>query len=393
MLFLYNISIGLYRILILLASPFYPKAKQLIQGRNQTLANFSIEDRIIWVHCSSLGEYEQAVPVLKEIKALKVNRKVLLTFSSPSGYINKKDNFIGDFICYLPIDTLSKMREFVAKVKPQKVLLIKYEFWPNMLLALNEKNIPVYSICSVFRKNHFLFKEYGKWNLKIIAKSITHFFVQDQHSKENLKANNISNVSVVGDSRFDRVLDIAQNKKHINLIEEFRGDKKLIVCGSTWPKDVELILDLSKNNPKLKVIIAPHEMSHLNKINVGLRYSKATQENISQHNILIIDSIGLLSSLYQYGDMAYIGGGFNNGIHNTLEAISYGIPVVFGPKYKKFVEAVSLTEQGLAKSVNNKEQLQKAFSDFAEKPLAKDIKSFCQQNSGASHKIMKFIFS
>lgn len=393
MLFLYKISIRFYNILILLVSPFYPKAKQLIQGRRLSLPNFSKDNRLIWVHCSSLGEYEQAVPILKRIKALKDNKKLLLTFSSPSGYLNKKDNFIGDYICYLPLDTLAKMRNFISQVNPEKVLLIKYEFWPNMLIALNEKNISVYSICSVFTKNHYLFRWYGKWNLKIVAKSITHFFVQDQKSKENLNANNISNVNVVGDSRFDRVIDISKNKKSIDFIEEFKKDKKLIVCGSTWPKDVELILDLSKKNPNLKIIIAPHEMNHLNKMNFGLRLSQANQNNIKQHNILIIDSIGLLSSLYQYADIAYVGGGFDNGIHNTLEAISYGIPVIFGPKYHKFIEAVLIIEQGIGKSVRNKEQLQKAYSDLIKGSLVPKISTFCSKNSGASHKIMSLLFS
>lgn len=393
MLFLYKIGIGLFNILILLVSPFYSKANQLIQGRSEALPNFPKEGRLIWVHCSSLGEYEQAAPILQKIKALKDKRKILLTFSSPSGYLNKKDNFIGDFVCYLPLDSLSKMRKFISEVNPEKVLLIKYEFWPNMLIALSEKNIPTYSISSVFRKNHYLFQWYGKWNLKIVSQSVTHFFVQDQQSKENLKANNISNVSVVGDSRFDRVLEIAKNKKHINLIEDFKADKKLIVCGSTWPKDVELILNFSKKNPNIKIIIAPHEMIHLHKMNFGLRLSMASQNNISQHNILIIDSIGLLSSLYQYGDIAYIGGGFDNGIHNSLEAISYGIPVIFGPKYKKFVEAVSIIEEGIGKPIENEEQLQKAYSDLLKESLSTKINAFCTKNSGASTKIMEFLFS
>ena len=391
MLFLYRISLRLYYLILHLASFFNPKAKQLLQGRKKDIPDFSNSKKLVWVHCASLGEYEQAVPILKKFIALKEQKKVLVTFSSPSGYLNKKNDFIGDYIYYLPLDRKSKMEEFIHRVNPEKVFLIKYEFWPNMLLALNKKSIPVYSVSSVFRKNHYLFKWYGSWNLKIVANSITHFLVQDQQSKINLADNFITNVSVVGDTRYDRALDIVKNKKKIDIVPKFKGNNKLIVCGSTWPRDVELILHLSKANPNLKLIIAPHELKHLEKINFGIRLSQARKENIELHKILIIDSIGLLSSLYQYADIAYIGGGFNKGIHNTLEAISFGIPVLFGPKYKKFIEAVSIIEQEIGISVNNKEDLLEGYNHLIEQVLADKIKLFCSKNSGASSKIMDFL--
>jgi 3-deoxy-D-manno-octulosonic-acid transferase len=375
-----------------LASFFNPKAKQLLQGRNEIIPDFSKDKKLLWVHCSSLGEYEQAAPILKKLIAIKNQKKVLITFSSPSGYLNKKDNFIGDYIYYLPIDRKSKMDEFIHRVNPEKVFLIKYEFWPNMLLALNKNSIPVYSVSSIFRKNHYLFQWYGNWNLKIVAKSITHFFVQDQQSKIFLANHFISNVSVVGDTRYDRVLDIVKNKIEIDIIPKFKGKKKLIVCGSTWPKDVELILHLSKANPNLKIIIAPHELEHLEKINFGLRLSQANEENVELHNILLIDSIGLLSSLYQYADIAYIGGGFDKGIHNTLEAISFSIPVLFGPKYKKFIEAVSIVEQGIGLSINNKKELLEGYNQLSKQEITSKINLFCSKNSGASSKIMDFLY-
>jgi len=393
MLFFYNICIRVYQLLIFTISPFYPKAKQLLQGRKKNIPSFTKNDKVILVHCSSLGEYEQAVPVLKEIKSLEKKRKIVISFSSPSGYLNKKNDFIGDYILYLPLDTKSEMKRFISKINPEKVLLIKYEFWPNMLLALKEKSIPIYSISSIFIKNHYLFRWYGKWNLNIVKNSISHFFVQDQQSKKYLKKNKISNVTVVGDTRYDRVVEIAQSKKEIKLIKEFKGNNNLIVCGSTWPKDVELILHLAKSNPELKIIIAPHEMIHLKDLDFGLKLSMANKENISRHNIIIIDSIGLLSSLYQYGDVAYVGGGFNKGIHNTLEAISHGKAVIFGPKHKKFIEAVSLIERGYAKSIANKEELIKAYRHFINESFDSKIKTFCSKNSGASSKITTFLFS
>lgn len=393
MIFLYNIGIRVYGFLIYILSPFHNKVKQLYLGRKIKTTHFSKQDKPILVHCSSLGEYEQAVPILKKIRELDEKRKIIISFSSPSGYENKKDNYIGDYICYLPLDTKSKMEKFIESLNPEIVLIIKYEFWPNLFLELKRKSIPVYSVSSIFRNNHYLFKYFGNWNLKIIKDSVTHFFVQDQESKKNLQKNNISNVSVVGDTRYDRVLEIFENKKEIELIKIFKGQDKLLVCGSTWPKDIDLILGLIKRNPRLKIIIAPHELIHLQKLNIGLRFSSAKKENITQNNILIIDSIGLLSSLYKYGDIAYVGGGFDKGIHNTLEAICHGIPVIFGPKYKKYREANSMVKEGYAKSISNEEELTKAFDYFNENPVNSNIKLFCTKNSGATNKIIDFIFS
>ena len=388
---LYNISIWIFSIAVHIASLFNPKAKQWIKGRIgifQKLAEATKEDQdIVWFHCASLGEFEQGKPIIEGYKIKHPTHKILLTFFSPSGYEIRKNYDEVDWVFYLPADTKKNAKKFINIVNPIKVIFIKYEFWFSYMAELNKKNIPFYSVSSIFRKEQSFFKY--DWFAKQLN-NVSHFFVQDQNSKELLKKIGFSNCTVAGDTRFDSVVSNTQNAISILLIEKFSGNKTTIICGSTWPKDEAILAKYIKENPNYKYIIAPHEMYHINELKKqtnALLFSKADSTNISNSNVLIIDSIGILSNIYKYGDLAYIGGGFGSGIHNILEAIAFGLPVIFGPNCQKFNEATQLIKQKGAISISNYTELTSAVNFFSafDKSIATE---YIQENSGATDAIL-----
>jgi len=393
---LYTISIQLYVITIRITALFNAKAKLWIKGRRaifQKLAEATKEDQdIVWIHCASLGEFEQGKPIIEGYKLKYPTHKILLTFFSPSGYEIRKNYDGADWVFYLPNDTIKNAKQFINIIKPIKVIFIKYEFWFNYMAELNKKNIPFYSVSSIFRKEQSFFKY--DWFAKQLN-NITHFYVQDQNSKELLKNIGFSNCTVVGDTRFDNVITNTQNSINIPLIEKFSKNKTTIICGSTWPKDEALLSKYIKENPNYNYIIAPHEMHHISELKNqtnAILFSKASNTNIRNSNVLIIDSIGTLSNIYQYGKLAYIGGGFGVGIHNILEAVAFGLPVVFGPNYQKFNEATELINKKGAISISNYKELTSAiniFTDFDKKIAINYIK----ENSGATTKILDSIIT
>jgi 3-deoxy-D-manno-octulosonic-acid transferase len=321
----------------------------------------------IWFHAASLGEFEQGRPLMERIRAKYPEYKILLTFFSPSGYEVRKNYPGADIICYLPFDKPRNVKKFLDLARPCMAFFIKYEFWKNYMDELNRRCIPVYSVSSIFRKDQVFFKWYGG-RYRDVLKDFDHLFVQNEASKRFLAKIDVTKVTVVGDTRFDRVLEIREEAKALPLVEKFKGNAFTLVAGSSWGPDEDLFIEYFNTHPEIKLIIAPHvvDENHLVEIvdklkRPYLRYSRAHEKKVGSVDCLIIDCFGLLSSIYRYGEIAYIGGGFGAGIHNTLEAAVYGIPVVFGPKYQKFMEAIRLIDAKGAFSIKNYEELSALF--------------------------------
>ena len=391
---LYNISIQLYVIAIRFAALFNAKAKLWIKGRKAIFQKIEEvtkgEQNIVWFHCASLGEFEQGKPIIEGYKQKYPSHKILLTFFSPSGFEIRKNYEGVDWVFYLPADTKSNAKKFISIVKPIKVIFIKYEFWFNYMAELKKQNISFYSVSAIFRDGQAFFK-YKWWAEQL--KNVTHFFVQDKNSAELLKSIGFKNTTISGDSRFDSVLTTTNNPESFPLIEQFCKTKPTIICGSTWPKDEVLLSQFIKENPQYNYIIAPHEMhhiSHLQKQTGAQLFSTSNTENINSNNVLIIDSIGILSSIYQYANIAYIGGGFGSGIHNILEAITFGLPVIFGPNYQKFNEATELIALGGAKSISNYTELTLAIDSFANFDQ-KIATNYIKNSSGATETILEIL--
>lgn len=368
MLFFYQISIRIYFIAIKIASFFNPKAKQWIDGRKnifeQLKKTIHPNDKIYWFHCASLGEFEQGKPIIDEIKSKHSNIKVLVTFFSPSGYELRKNYTNADYVFYLPLDTKINALEFLKIVNPEKAFFIKYEFWYNYLFELNKNKTPTYLISGTFRKEQIFFKSYGTLNKKMLS-FFTHFFLQNENSKTLLQSIGFNNSTITGDTRIDRVYENSLNPKNISLIKSFKGNKPLIVLGSSWQKEEEIITEFihaSKKN--YKYIIAPHDINpeHIKKIKSLLKndfilYSEANSDNIKSVSTLIIDNVGLLSNIYQYTDIAFVGGGFTGALHNILEPASFGNALLFGAKHHKFHEAEELLKLNAAYEVKDADDL------------------------------------
>jgi 3-deoxy-D-manno-octulosonic-acid transferase len=413
MLFIYTFFIRIYSLAIGISSLFNSKAKQWINGRKYGISEIqknielkkSNSEKTIWIHCASLGEFEQGRPLIEKLKKQYPNQKIVLTFFSPSGYEIRKNYEGADFVFYLPEDTPSNASSFISIINPQAVFFVKYEFWFNYLNELKKRNIPTYLVSGIFRPNHYFFKWYGAWGKKQLS-CFTHFFVQNEASKKLLNAIGYNNTTITGDTRFDRVFEICNNVKSVPHLADFKKNTKIIVAGSTWKQDEELLSTLDFKSLDFKLIIAPHEVNeaHIQSIESmfegisdinTLRYSKANEHNIKSTNVLIIDSIGLLSSLYQYGEIAYIGGGFGKGIHNILEAATFGLPVIFGPNYQKFAEAVELIKLQGASSINNVNELQHQVNKLTQTAVYQNTSSACKsyilENVGATDKILSQI--
>ncbi len=402
--FFYNLAIILYGFGITLASLFNEKARLWRNGRKGQWAgigsDFLHEDHIVWFHCASLGEFEQGRSVIEEYKKRNPDCSLIVTFFSPSGYEVRKNYEHAEKVFYLPLDTQKNVRKFLDLVRPKLVVFVKYEFWYNYLHEIQLKHIPVFLISANFREDQWFFKFYGKAFMKMLS-YFTHLFVQNEKSALILKKHGILNCTVSGDTRFDRVDQIQRQSKTLKIIEEFKNSQTLIVAGSTWREDEEILIKyINEQKSGLKWILAPHEIDEahikfiLNRLKrPGILYSECKHTEIKEFDILVIDNIGLLSSLYGYGEIAYVGGGFGAGIHNILEPASYGIPIIFGPAYQKFQEAVDLVELGGGMNI-------KSYEDFVNRLTAllnsseilintgKVAGDYVQSNKGATQAIV-----
>ncbi len=402
---MYNLFVRIYFLLVRLVGSFNPKAKLLTDGQRQAFdilqANIDSSADYLWFHAASLGEFEQGRPLMEAIRQHYPKYKIVVTFYSPSGYEVRKNYTGADIICYLPADTSNNVKRFLDLVNPKKAIFIKYEFWHNYLHALKKRGIETYIISAIFRENQLFFKWQGGWYRKMLT-CFDHLFVQDNQSANLLSTIGVTNVTICGDTRFDRVADIQNQAKPLPIVEKF-ADSFTLIAGSSWPKDEDIFIEYLNSHPEIKLVIAPHEIheEHLTSIlsklrRPYLRYSEANEENISQADCLIIDCFGLLSSIYRYGNVAYIGGGFGAGIHNLTEAAVYGIPVVFGPNFSKFREAHELLACGGGFTIND-------FADFSAL-MDKWIESnslliengsaagnYIHQNKGATATILKMI--
>ena len=400
MLLLYNIGILMYHKLLYVASFFNNKAKLWISGRhNQQIQQFTSS---IWFHFASLGEFEQGRPVLEKIRLLHPNNKIVVTFFSPSGYEIRKNTPLADAVYYLPLDTSRNAHEFIKTINPVMAIFTKYEYWYHFFNELHKQHVPLYVISGIFRPGQVFFKWYGGLHRKML-KLVTWFFVQDIPSKHLLHDRGITNVTISGDTRFDRVWANMLQAKQLLEVERFKNGQKLFIAGSTWPADDKLIASLIARHPDWKFIIAPHEISE-DKIdglvkslpkNLAIKYSDISNFK-SNTSTLIIDNIGMLSSLYQYADVAYIGGGFGAGIHNILEAAAFGMPVIFGPNYERFKEARDLIELNAAFSIRTQEELFNTAGSLMNNEqfshgCAGIAKKYVEEHTGATEKIVKYI--
>ncbi len=361
MKYIYSLGILIYNILIGIASLFNDKASGMIKGRKETFGkireHISKSDRVIWFHCASLGEFEQARPVIEKLKSEQPSIKILITFYSPSGYNIRYNYDKADCIVYLPADSPSNAYRLIRMARPEKAVFVKYEFWYNYLSALQRNNIPVYLISGIFRPSQPFFRWYGGYFRRILG-GFTHLYVQDTGSGELLKKFGLENYSVSGDTRFDRVMAISSSSSEIEAIRSFREGSILIVAGSSWQQEEEMLAGYINNaESNIKLIIAPHIIDAPNISRIEdmfgvpcMKYSEIDNIIPASVRVLIIDSIGMLSSVYRYADLAVIGGGFGKGIHNILEAATWAVPVIFGPRYKKFREATDLIKLGGAKA-------------------------------------------
>jgi 3-deoxy-D-manno-octulosonic-acid transferase len=409
---LYNIAIWFYALAVRVVAMFNPKVRLMWQGEREAFAKIESGlregDRVVWVHAASLGEFEQGRPLIEKLKRENPEYKILLTFFSPSGYEVRKNYASADVIAYLPLDTPRNARRFVELVKPEKVVFVKYEFWLNYLAELRFRGIETYIISAIFRPNQVFFKWYGGI-FREGLKAFKMLFVQNEESKELLKGIGVENVMVAGDTRFDRVADIAAAAKKLEIVESFVNSQlPVLVVGSSWGPDEDLLTRyINERAGRMKMIIAPHEVreERIKELTSKLtcKYALYTQitDNrlqitdksqlslqtpnpsfLTDYDVLVVNTIGVLSSVYQYGQVAYIGGGFGVGIHNTLEAAAWGMPVVFGPNYHKFQEAKELIECGAGQSIKNYEECARALDEFFEK---NDVVSKAAAEYVASH--------
>ena len=377
---LYTLGIIIYYLLLKLASIFNPKAKLWIEGRKNIYKDINGCNSPIWIHCASLGEYEQGLPIRNAIKQKFPNKAILITFFSPSGYEIIKQKNKEDFISYLPLDTTLQMSKFIETVQPEMAIFVKYEYWYNALQLLYKKEIPVYFVSAIFRKKQLFFTNYGSWFREHLT-YVNHFFVQDKNSFDLLQSIQIKNVTISGDTRYDRVKEILKRDNTLTEIEKFKGNSALIVAGSTWKEDDEMIVNYLNESEyeNVKFIIVPHE--------IHPKYFKTLKESIRKESmffseilhsdnpnlnfqVLIVDSIGFLTKIYSYATVAYVGGGFGKeGIHNILEPAVFGIPILIGPIFHQFLEAEELIKNSGTISIINGQDFTEKLNYFLSNPL------------------------
>lgn len=406
---LYNICMVIYAWLLRVVALWNKKAKQWVVGRKNIFERMSQAisptDRVVWIHVASLGEFEQGRPIIEAIRQQHPEYKILLTFFSPSGYEIRKNYDGADYIFYLPADTPSNVKRFLDIAHPEIAVFVKYEFWLNYLTQMKRRGIRSYLVSAIFRQDSVFFRNYGSmWREALDA--FDQMFVQNEESRELLHSIGYDNVIIAGDTRFDRVAAIAKAAKPVEVVAKFKGASRLFVAGSTWGPDEDILLPLINENPDVKFVIAPHEMdeARINKILSSVkggakRYTQcAADTDFSTTQVLVLDTIGILSSVYGYASWSYIGGGFGVGIHNTLEAATFGLPIAFGPKYEKFKEARDMVALGAATKVESAEELSLWFAplrDDAEhltrtSTIAKD---YTAKNQGATALFMKIAFN
>jgi len=408
MLFLYNLIVQIAGFLLKIAALFSPKIKLFVDGRNPIFeilkSKINPNDKTIWFHAASLGEYEQGLPVIEKIKEKFPNHKIVITFFSPSGYEVRKNNAVADVTVYLPLDTKKNAKHFLSLVHPEMVFFIKYEYWPNYLNELRKLGTPTYLISGIFRKNQLFFKWYGGF-YRTALNTFTYFFVQNESSKKLLLELGKTNVFISGDTRFDRVASILEKDNSLDFISEFKNDTLTIVAGSSWPKDENILVDfINQTSEKVKFIIAPHNIKEEQILELKnsitkktVLFSEKATKNLADFDVFIIDTIGILTKIYSYADIAYVGGGFGNpGVHNILEPATFGVPIVIGSNFSHFAEATALVNRGGCISISNKKELVDAFSNLISNDNIRYEKghicsTFVQMNKGATNIIMKSI--
>jgi 3-deoxy-D-manno-octulosonic-acid transferase len=408
MLFIYNLIIQFANFSLKIIATFSPKIKLFVDGRKPVFeilkSKIKLADKTIWFHAASLGEYEQGLPVIEKIKEKFPHHKIVITFFSPSGYEVRKNNTIADVTVYLPLDTQKNAQQFLKLVHPEIAFFIKYEYWPNYLNELRKLETPTYLISGIFRKNQLFFKWYGGFYRKALE-TFTYFFVQNESSKKLLSQLGKTNVAVSGDTRFDRVATILEKDNSLDFIESFKNDKLTIVVGSSWPKDENLLVEyINQTSEKVKFIIAPHNIKseQIQELKNSISkkvvlFSEKETKNLADFDVFIIDTIGILTKIYSYADVAYVGGGFGNpGVHNILEPATFGVPIVIGSNFSHFAEATALVNMEGCISIANKNELTDTFSNLIRNDDIRHEKghicsTFVQMNKGATTIILKQI--
>lgn len=407
MFFCYNLLVHLAGFLLKIVALFSPKIKLFVEGRKTVFATLfskiSATDKTIWFHAASLGEYEQGLPVMEKIKEKFPNHKIIVTFFSPSGYEVRKNNTIADVTVYLPLDTKSNAQQFLKLTHPEMAFFIKYEYWPNYLNELQKQNVKTYLISGIFREKQSFFKWYGGFYRNAL-KSFHYFFVQNESSKKLLQSIGFNHVKVSGDTRFDRVVAILERNNSLDFIEQFKNDTTTIVIGSSWPKDEELLIHYINQSRGVKFIIAPHNIKaeQIQQLKQSITkktvlFSEKENQNLAEFDVFIIDTIGILTKIYSYADIAYVGGGFGNpGVHNLLEPATFGVPIVIGPNYTHFAEATALVNLNGCLSITNQSELKQAFDVLLQNEDERLEKghicaTFVQMNKGATDLILNHI--
>ena len=415
MYFLYNIAVYIAAFLLKIIAIFNKKIVLFVEGRKDVFVqlqnSFGSDSKVVWFHCASLGEFEQGRPIIEKIQIQTTNSesqffgsKILVTFFSPSGYEVRKNYEVADVVTYLPLDTKTNVRRFVEIVDPVIAVFVKYEFWPNLLKELSEKQIKTILVSGIFRENQSFFKGYGGWMRKSLQ-TFDHFFVQNNESVRLLNKIGFNNTTLSGDTRFDRVYEITKQEIDLSFAEKFKNNKTTLVAGSTWPKDEALLVSFINNesNENQKFIIAPHNINiqGIDKLKQSINkkvllYSEMENKDLREFQVLIIDTIGILTKIYNYSDIAYVGGGFGSGIHNVLEPATFGVPIIIGPNYHKFNEAKDLLQLEACVSIQNSEELDTALTllfsdDDFRKNKGNIAKEYILNNIGSTQKIMKYI--
>ena len=406
---LYTTLIYIAQFTLKFVALFNKKINLFVEGRNETFqkltASISKKDQVIWVHCASLGEFEQGRPVLEKLKEKHPSKKIVITFFSPSGYEIRKKYALADVVCYLPFDTPSNVSKFLEIVHPKIAIIVKYEFWPNLLKGLKEQHVKTILISGIFRKNQSFFKWYGSYMRKAL-KTFDFFFVQDENSKALLNSIHFKNVEVSGDTRFDRVFEITQQNNKLDFIAEFKNNTYTLVAGSTWKEDETLLVDYINNKAteNEKFIIAPHNINveeiQLLKKSIQKKtilYSEKETKNLSEYQVFIIDTVGILTKIYSYADIAYVGGGYTkSGVHNVLEPATFGVPIVIGPNYYKFKEATELVNGNACFVVDDSQKLTVLLESYYlnEKmrlDTGQKARNYVKSNIGATTKILNYL--
>ena len=409
MQFLYNSSIVLVGVILRIIALFNPKIKLFVKGREQVFSKLEREisktDKVVWVHCASLGEFEQGRPVIEKLKSDFKKHKVVLTFFSPSGYEVQKNYDLADVVVYLPLDTKRNAKKFLKVVHPSVAVFVKYEFWPNLLTQLSVHNIPTLLVSGIFRKEQIFFKNYGSW-MRSKLKAFSFFFLQDKSSSDLLTSIGFENNLVCGDTRFDRVYDIISRDNKLDYIDEFVNSSPVLVAGSTWQEDEDLLVDYILNHSKEteKFIIAPHNIKEegILRLKKSLKgkavlFSEKEGQSLQDFKVFIIDTVGILTKIYAVADVAYVGGGYTkSGIHNVLEPATFGVPVVIGPNFKKFREAKDLVNLGGVVSTSDHESVNAILKKFSEEDVFRKERgeialNYIKQSLGASDKIMNYL--